>query len=83
LLVREPGIGTRVETPRADIVRRLYLGRIRYSLWWHFASVHVSEKIINSLEAKPISDYFTDPVLLNTQFRKASDLVTEELLSKM
>ena len=34
LLAREPGIGTRVEIPRADIVRRLYLGRIRYFVYY-------------------------------------------------
>ena len=30
LLVEEPGIGTKIETARKDIVRRLYLARIRY-----------------------------------------------------
>lgn len=34
LLAQEPGIGTRVEIPRADIVRRLYLGRIRYFVYY-------------------------------------------------
>jgi plasmid stabilization system protein ParE len=34
LLVREPGIGSKVELPRADLVRRLYLGRIRYFLYY-------------------------------------------------
>ena len=33
-LVEEPGIGTRVEIPRSDIVRRLYLGRIRYFVYY-------------------------------------------------
>ena len=32
LLVEEPGIGTKVETARADVVRRLYLTRVRYFL---------------------------------------------------
>lgn len=53
------------------------------TLWWHFASVHVNETIFKQLEARPIADYFTDPVLLDTQFKKASDLVTEDVLSKM
>ena len=34
LLVEEPGIGTKVETPRSDVVRRLYLSRIRYFLYY-------------------------------------------------
>lgn len=34
LLVEEPGIGTRVEIPRADVVRRLCLGRVRYFVYY-------------------------------------------------
>ena len=34
LLVAEPGIGTRVETPRPDPVRRLFLPRIRYFVYY-------------------------------------------------
>lgn len=34
LLVKEPGIGTRVDTPRTDVIRRLYLGRIRYFVYY-------------------------------------------------
>jgi len=34
LLVQEPGIGTKVETPRFDVVRRLYLPRVKYFLYY-------------------------------------------------
>ena len=34
LLAEEPGIGTKVETSRADLVRRLYLSRIRYFAYY-------------------------------------------------
>jgi len=34
LLVEEPGIGTKVETARSDMVRRLYLARIRYFMYY-------------------------------------------------
>ncbi|CAN5138182.1 hypothetical protein BH11PSE9_BH11PSE9_10050 [soil metagenome] len=34
LLALEPGIGTRVELPRADVVRRLYLSRVRYFVYY-------------------------------------------------
>jgi plasmid stabilization system protein ParE len=34
LLVEEPGIGTRVETPRPDIVRRLFLPRVKYFIYY-------------------------------------------------
>ena len=34
LLVEEPGIGTKVETPRSDVVRRLYLPRVRYFVYY-------------------------------------------------
>ena len=34
LLVEEPGIGTRVEIPGLDVVRRLHLGRIRYFVYY-------------------------------------------------
>jgi plasmid stabilization system protein ParE len=34
LLVEEPGIGARVETPRTDIVRRLYLPRVSYFVYY-------------------------------------------------
>ena len=34
LLVEEPGIGTKVETPRSDVVRRLYLPRIKYFVYY-------------------------------------------------
>jgi plasmid stabilization system protein ParE len=34
LLVDEPGIGVRVETIRADKVRRLYLGRVQYFIYY-------------------------------------------------
>lgn len=35
LLVEEPGIGAKVKTARSDIVRRLYLIRIRYFIYYH------------------------------------------------
>lgn len=34
LLVEEPGIGTKIETTRMDAVRRLYLTRVRYFLYY-------------------------------------------------
>ena len=34
LLVEEPGIGTKVETTRSDIVRRLYLTRVQYFVFY-------------------------------------------------
>ena len=34
LLVEEPGIGTKIQTARADVVRRLYLTRVRYFLYY-------------------------------------------------
>jgi plasmid stabilization system protein ParE len=34
LLVEEPGIGTRIETARSDAVRRLYLARVRYFIYY-------------------------------------------------
>ncbi|MBI3902698.1 MAG: type II toxin-antitoxin system RelE/ParE family toxin [Nitrosomonadales bacterium] len=34
LLVEEPGIGTKVETKRPDIVRRLYLTRVQYFVYY-------------------------------------------------
>ena len=34
LLVDEPGIGTKVEIPRPDVVRRLHLGRVRYFVYY-------------------------------------------------
>lgn len=34
ILVEEPGIGTRVEIPRPDIVRRLFLPRIKYFVYY-------------------------------------------------
>ena len=41
LLVEEPGIGTKVETSRVDVVRRLYLGRIRYFLYYRVRGAHL------------------------------------------
>ena len=34
LLVEEPGIGTKVETSRSDVVRRLYLPRVKYFVYY-------------------------------------------------
>jgi plasmid stabilization system protein ParE len=34
MLVLEPGIGSKVETSRSDVVRRLYLGRIHYFVYY-------------------------------------------------
>lgn len=34
LLAEEPGIGTKVETPRSEIVRRLYLPRVGYFVYY-------------------------------------------------
>jgi len=34
LLVEEPSIGTKVQTPRTDIVRRLYLPRVNYFVYY-------------------------------------------------
>jgi hypothetical protein len=53
------------------------------TIWWHWASVHVSEDIIARLDSRSIADYFTDPVLLNSQYRKASALVSQAALSKL
>ncbi|MDB5914535.1 MAG: hypothetical protein JWP22_3210 [Ramlibacter sp.] len=33
MLVLEPGIGSKVETPGSEVVRRLYLGRIHYFIY--------------------------------------------------
>ena len=38
LLVEEPGIGTKIETARSDTVRRLYLARIRYFVYYRVRS---------------------------------------------
>jgi len=38
LLVEEPGIGTKIETGRSDTVRRLYLTRIRYFIYYRVRS---------------------------------------------
>jgi plasmid stabilization system protein ParE len=34
LLAREPGIGTKVQLPAHDVVRRLYLRRVRYFIYY-------------------------------------------------
>lgn len=34
LLVEEPGIGTKVETARSEVVRRLYLPRVGYFVYY-------------------------------------------------
>lgn len=34
ILVIQPGIGTKVETPRPETVRRLYLGRVHYFMYY-------------------------------------------------
>ncbi|MBI4757355.1 MAG: type II toxin-antitoxin system RelE/ParE family toxin [Betaproteobacteria bacterium] len=34
LLAHEPELGTRVEMPRPEVVRRLYLGKIRYFAYY-------------------------------------------------
>jgi plasmid stabilization system protein ParE len=34
LLAEEPGLGTRVETAHANVVRRLYLARVRYFVYY-------------------------------------------------
>ena len=34
LLAEEPGIGTKIETARSDTVRRLYLARVQYFLYY-------------------------------------------------
>jgi plasmid stabilization system protein ParE len=38
LLAEEPGIGTRVEMPHAEVVRRLYLPRIKYFVYYRVRS---------------------------------------------
>jgi plasmid stabilization system protein ParE len=34
LLVEEPAIGTRIETSRAELIRRLYLARVQYFVYY-------------------------------------------------
>jgi hypothetical protein len=71
---RFPNLGVRVELRKAgdnDLI------------WSNHAAVNISEKIFRQLDARPILHYLEDPVLLNTQFRKASDLVTEEVLTRL
>jgi plasmid stabilization system protein ParE len=34
LLIEEPGIGTKIETARSVIVRRLYLARVQYFVYY-------------------------------------------------
>ena len=38
LLAEEPGIGTKVDTSRTDVVRRLHLTRIRYFVYYRVRS---------------------------------------------
>jgi plasmid stabilization system protein ParE len=38
LLITEPGIGTKVETSRPQTVRRLYLGRVRYFIYYRVST---------------------------------------------
>jgi len=38
LLIEEPGIGTKVETPRSEVVRRLYLPRVGYFVYYRVRS---------------------------------------------
>lgn len=70
--VRFPALGVRIELKKPGAPDKF---------WSRYASVHISEKIFAQLDARPMTEYFSDPVLLNTQFRKASDLVAEEVLS--
>ena len=38
LLITQPGIGTKVETSRPETVRRLYLGRVRYFVYYRVSA---------------------------------------------
>jgi hypothetical protein len=48
-----------------------------------FFAVHVSEDIMAGLESRSIADYFADPVLLNSQYKKVSALVSQAALAKL
>lgn len=41
LLIEEPGIGARVEMPRFDVIRRLYLPRINYFIYYRVRSTYL------------------------------------------
>jgi plasmid stabilization system protein ParE len=41
LIAGQPGIGTRVELGRAEVVRRLYLRRLRYFLYYRVRGRHL------------------------------------------
>jgi hypothetical protein len=53
------------------------------TLWWHWASVHVTKGIFAQMEPHPIREYFDDTSMLEQQVKKASRLVTEAALSEM
>lgn len=72
--VRVPALWLRVELKRPGSDD---------TLWWHWASVHVTPGILDQLEQRPVRDYFDDASMLERQVRKASRLVTEAALSKM
>ena len=68
--VRVPALWLRVDLKQAKT------GEI---LWWHWGSVHVTKGIIDQLEARSIADYFTKDELINSQFKKASALVSQSI----
>jgi hypothetical protein len=52
-------------------------------IWWNYGALHIMPDAIKKMDARSIEELLQNQELLNTEVRKASKLVTDEIFSKM
>jgi len=74
LLVEEPGIGTKVEAPRSDVVRRLYLPRVKYFVYYRVrgAFLEVVASGIRAAKKARWSDSYDAEPFVQANIQKAA-----------
>ena len=72
--VRFPQLWLRVDLLRASNNQQI---------WWNHAALHVMPEAFKQMDARLIEDLLQNQEMLNTEVRKASKLITDEIFSKM
>lgn len=47
-------------------------------IWKDYAAAHISQEVMKQVPARPMADYFNDPVLLEKEIRKVTEMVVAE-----
>jgi hypothetical protein len=44
-------------------------------MWWNYAAAHVDQGVMKQVEKRPLADFFSDPALLDREFKKVTSMI--------